>query len=80
MSSGETRVVRVSNELQKALGRNLRKRREELGLSQEKFADQLGYHRTYAGALERGERNVSLKSLEHLAELLEVDPLDLLRD
>lgn len=70
----------MSNELQKALGRNLRKRREELGLSQEKFADQLGYHRTYAGALERGERNVSLKSLEHLAELLEVDPLDLLRD
>ncbi|MFI5430097.1 helix-turn-helix domain-containing protein [Aeromicrobium sp. UC242_57] len=51
-----------------------------MGLSQEKFADQLGYHRTYAGALERGERNVSLKSLEHLAELLDVDPLDLLRD
>lgn len=70
----------MSNELQKALGRNLRKRREELGLSQEKFADQLGYHRTYAGALERGERNVSLKSLEHLATLLDVDPLDLLRD
>ncbi|WP_456695985.1 helix-turn-helix domain-containing protein [Aeromicrobium sp. P5_D10] len=70
----------MTNELQKALGRNLRKRREELGLSQEKFADQLGYHRTYAGALERGERNVSLKSLEHLATLLDVDPLDLLRD
>lgn len=70
----------MTNELQKALGRNLRKRREELGLSQEKFADQLGYHRTYAGALERGERNVSLKSLEHLATLLDVDPLDLLRE
>jgi transcriptional regulator with XRE-family HTH domain len=73
------RVVRVDNELQVNLGRNLRAIREERGLSQEKFAELLGFHRTYAGALERGERNVSLKSLEHLAVLLEVNPLDLLR-
>lgn len=70
----------MTNELQQTLGRNLRKIREERNLSQEKFADTLGYHRTYAGALERGERNVSLKSLERLAETLQVDPLDLLRD
>ncbi len=69
----------MTDDLQRVLGDNLRKRREELGLSQEKFAEHLGFHRTYIGSLERGERNVSLKSLEHLAQLLEVDPLDLLR-
>lgn len=70
----------MTNTLQQTLGRNLRQIREERKLSQEKFADALGYHRTYAGALERGERNVSLKSLERLAETLDVAPLDLLRD
>lgn len=70
----------MTNELQKALGRNLKRRREELGLSQEKFAEILGYHRTYAGALERGEKNLSLQSLETLAAVLEIDPRDLLRE
>jgi transcriptional regulator with XRE-family HTH domain len=66
--------------LPKIVGRNLRKRREELGLSQEKFAEVLRFHRTYVGALERGERNLSLGSLEHLGSLLDMDPRDLLND
>ena len=70
----------MSQELQQALGRNLRRRREDLGLSQEKFAEILGYHRTYAGALERGEKNLSLQSLETLAAALETDPRELLRE
>lgn len=64
--------------LQKQLGANLRRHRKERGLSQEAFAEVIGYHRTYVGGLERGERNISLRSLERLAELLEVDALDLL--
>jgi transcriptional regulator with XRE-family HTH domain len=47
-------------------------------LSQEAFADELGYHRTYIGGLERGERNLSLKAVERLAEQLGMDPLELL--
>lgn len=70
----------MSQELQQALGRNLRRRRDDLGLSQEKFAEILGYHRTYAGALERGEKNLSLQSLETLAAALETDPRELLRE
>ena len=70
----------MSGDLQTVVGRNLRKRRDELGMSQEAFAEHLGFHRTYVGALERGERNLSLRSLEQLAELLQVDPRDLLRD
>lgn len=68
----------MTNELQNALGRNLKRRRAELGLSQEKFAEMLGYHRTYAGALERGEKNLSLQSLETLAAALDADPRELL--
>lgn len=67
-------------DLQHVLGRNVRRRRDELGLSQEKFADVLACHRTYAGALERGEKNISLQSLERLAAVLQMDPRDLLQE
>lgn len=65
--------------LQRIVGRNLREYRRGRGYSQEDFADVLGCHRTYMGALERGERNLSLQSVERIAELLQLDPLDLLR-
>jgi transcriptional regulator with XRE-family HTH domain len=66
-------------ELQRALGRNLRRYRQTRGLSQEAFADMLEYHRTYVGGLERGERNLTLKSVERIATILGLDPLDLLK-
>lgn len=66
--------------MQRTLGRNLAAIRRERGLSQEGFADVIGYHRTYVGGLERGERNVSLRVVERLADLLDVDPLGLLTD
>ena len=69
----------MDGDLQKTLGRNLRRYREERGLSQEAFADVLGVHRTYMGGVERGERNLTLKSVERIAEHISVDPLDLLR-
>jgi transcriptional regulator with XRE-family HTH domain len=68
----------MQGDLQRRVGANLRRYREERGLSQEAFADVVGVHRTYMGGLERGERNITLKSLERIAERIEVDPLDLL--
>ncbi len=38
----------------------------------------LGVHRTYMGGLERGERNLTLKGLERIAEKLDMDPRELL--
>jgi transcriptional regulator with XRE-family HTH domain len=69
----------MEGDLQRAVGRNLRRYREAQGLSQEAFADELGVHRTYMGGIERGERNLTLKSLERIAERIDVDPLVLLQ-
>lgn len=69
----------MEGDLAKILGANLRRWREARGLSQEGFAETIGYHRTYIGGLERGERNLTLRSLERIAEMLEVEPLSLLR-
>jgi transcriptional regulator with XRE-family HTH domain len=68
----------VEGDLQRAVGRNLRAYREGQGLSQEAFADSLELHRTYMGGIERGERNLTLKSLERIAGRLGLDPLALL--
>ena len=68
----------MEGELQRDLGRNLRRLRSERGLSQEGLAELWQVHRTYVGAVERGERNLSLKSVERLASILEVDPIALL--
>lgn len=65
-------------DLQKVVGRNLRAYRKKKGLSQEDFADFVGVHRTYMGGLERGERNLTLQSLERLAEAIGVPVRELL--
>jgi transcriptional regulator with XRE-family HTH domain len=70
----------VEGDLQRRLGRNLRACRLAKGLSQEAFADLLGIHRTYIGGLERGERNVTLRTVERIAGRLGADASRLLRD
>jgi transcriptional regulator with XRE-family HTH domain len=68
----------MEGELQRVVGRNLLAYRKERDLSQEAFADVFGWHRTYMGHLERGKRNLSLRSVEFIADRLGIDPLDLL--
>ena len=70
----------MEGDLQKTLGRNLRRYREERGLSQEDFAELVGVHRTYMGGVERGERNLTLRSVERVAATIGIDPVDLLQE
>lgn len=49
-------------------------------MSQEELAVRSGLHRTYIGAIERAERNISLATVEALANGLDCDPAELLSD
>lgn len=70
----------MEGDLQKIFGRNLRRYREERGMSQEAFAEMMKVHRTYMGGVERGERNLTLQSVERMAAAIRIDPLLLLRE
>lgn len=70
----------MEGQLQVAVGVNLRRVRREMGLSQERFGETVGWHRTLVGAVERGERNLTLRSVERISDQLGVHPLDLLWD
>ena len=61
-----------------ALGTAIRTRRLELGLSQEELGFRAGLDRTYIGGIERGERNVSLKNIQAIAQALGVHASTLL--
>ena len=58
--------------LRQGLGRAIRQLRAKAGYSQEAFALVAGLHRTYMGAVERGERNISLENIERVAGALGV--------
>ena len=58
---------------------NLRRARKEQGLSQEAVAEAANIHRTYVGAVERAERNVSIDSMERLADAVGLELSEMLR-
>lgn len=59
-------------------GKNVRKYRLELGVSQERFAELCGLHRTYISDIECFQRNVSLATIEKIAAAFCIDPYKLL--
>jgi transcriptional regulator with XRE-family HTH domain len=61
-----------------ALGEAIRELRLEIGISQERLADEADMHRTYVGGIERGERNVSYGNLLKIADALSVRSSELL--
>ena len=69
---------KASKEIRDILSNNIKKFRKELNLSQEEFAYRCDLHRTYIGAIERGERNITLSSLERIATALNIDVPSLL--
>ena len=57
----------------KIFGTNLKKYRRELGVSQEKFAEMCGLHRTYISDIERFQRSISLYNIQKISYALGVD-------
>ena len=64
----------------KVFGTNLKKMRLEKGLSQERFAEICGLHRTYISDIECFQRNVSLETVQKIADALNIDAYRLFRE
>lgn len=58
------------NSLAGQLGNLIRQLRTEAGMSQEEFAARCGLHRTYIGAIERGEKTITIQTANKLAKAL----------
>jgi transcriptional regulator with XRE-family HTH domain len=58
-------------------GQRIRARRTQLGKSQEQLARDSSLHWSYLGQVERGQRNLTLHNILKLAEVLEIDPGEL---
>ena len=69
--------MKVAN-IKAEVGRRLRDLREKKGWSQEQLGFRADLHRNYVGGIERGERNVGLKTIAKLATALGIRPRDLL--
>ena len=66
--------------LQRRVGASIRRRRESLGISQEAFAAHIGMHRTYYSAIERGEKNISLSTIQRLCEALRAKAWEIFKE
>jgi transcriptional regulator with XRE-family HTH domain len=69
----------ADKQLLQQFGTRIRELRTARGLSQERLADETGFHRTYIGMVERGERNLSLSNLGVFAKSFNMSISELLR-
>ena len=67
----------MSGSINIEFGKTVAKFRKQIGISQEELAFRCGVHRTYIGALERGEKSPTLNTIEKIAAGLEVKIIDL---
>ena len=72
MEENRKNLIKIS------FGARLRAYRKKEGLSQDKLALNCNLDRTYIGAVERGERNISIVNIYKIADALEISPRELL--
>ncbi len=68
----------MKNDILMQFDARIRALRNGRGLSQEKLAELTGFHRTYIGMIERGERNPTLVNIEIFAKTFEMTLSELL--
>lgn len=69
-----------SNVLTIVLGAAIRDRRIAMHISQDQLAKRSGLHRTYLSDVERGARNPSIKTIEKIAQALQVPVVKLFEE
>ena len=70
----------MNDDIRIRFGRRLRQLRTAAGVSQEKLGELAGLHRTFVSMVERGERNVTIATVEKLAGGLNCRMADLMPD
>ncbi len=63
-------LLMQSADVQKGFGAEVKRRRIQLGISQEKLAERANLHRTYVSDVEAGKRNPSLASIQRLTHVI----------
>jgi len=66
-------------EVQKKLGKRIAELRKKQGFSQEGFAHECGFHRSYMGAVERGEKNITIQLVDRIAKALKISLSELFK-
>ncbi len=69
--------IYAGNDVLVALGAAIRRKRVEIGLSQEALAADAELDRSYVGGIERGEHNLTVMNLKKLADALQTRPSQL---
>jgi transcriptional regulator with XRE-family HTH domain len=66
-----------NNDTIKKLGQKIRIERQKIKMSQEKLAELADLNRNFVGMIERGETNLTVKKLENIANVFDMDIMDL---
>jgi transcriptional regulator with XRE-family HTH domain len=66
-------------EVHKKLGKRIAELRKKKDFSQEGFAHECGFHRSYMGAVERGEKNITLAMVNRVAKALKISLAELFK-
>ena len=66
-------------EVHKRLGKRVAGLRRKKGFSQERFAHECGFNRSYMGAVERGEKNITLAMTNKIARALNISLSELFK-
>jgi transcriptional regulator with XRE-family HTH domain len=65
--------------MRKLVGRNVKRIRQDRGLTQEELAERSGFSQQYISGLEQGRRNPTIVSIYELATALGVSHTELVR-
>jgi len=79
LGSEHTTTISQMQEILKKIGQRIAELRKKKGFSQEDFAHVRGFHRSYMGAVERGEKNLTLDTVNRIVKALKISFVELFR-